>query len=175
MLRKAMGKFNNKTSFSQTFLINGTLILEIFQIAESFNNYFSEIDIQTNQNVHQSNKHFTEYMPIRNMRSMFLYPVAPSDVLFNTYNLKPKLSQGYAGISTKLLKESIPNILQHITHIINRSFVTGIVPQDLKIAKVIPIYKSSDQSLLQNDRPVSLLPVVSKILETILYKLLSFL
>jgi len=94
-------------------------------------------------------------MPRRNMRSMFLDPVVPSDVLLTTYNLKPKLSQGYDGISTKLLKETISNILQPITHIINRSFVTGIVPQDLKIAKIIPIYKSSDQSLLQNYRPVS--------------------
>ena len=143
-----MGKLNNKTSFPQTFLINGTLITDKCQIAEGFNNQFSKIGIQTNQNVPQSNKHFTEYMPIRNMRSMFLYPVAPSDVLFNTYNLKPKLSQGYDGISTKLLKETISNILQPISHIINRSFVTGIVPQDLKIAKVIRIYKSSDQSLL---------------------------
>ena len=53
MLRKAMGKFNNKTSFSQTFLINGTLITDKCQIAEGFNNYFSKIGIQTDQNVPQ--------------------------------------------------------------------------------------------------------------------------
>ena len=99
------------------------------------------------------------------MHSMFIDSVAPSDVILTTYNLKPKLSQGYDGISTKLLKETISNILQPIIHIINRSFVIGIVPQDLKIAKVIPIYKSSDQSLLQNYRPVNLLPAISKILE----------
>jgi len=81
---------------------------------------------------------------------MFLDRVAPSDVLITTYNLKPKLSQGYDGIPTKLLKETISNILQPITHIINRSFVTGIVPRDLKISKVIRIYKSSDKRLLQN-------------------------
>jgi len=107
---------------------------------------------------------------------MFIDPVVSSDLLLTTYNLKPKLSQGYDGISTKLLKETISNILQPITHIINISFVTGIVPQDVKIAKVIPIYKSSDQSLLQNYRPVSLPPAIYKILEKIIYKkLLSFL
>ena len=97
-------------------------------------------------------------------------------MFLTTYNLKPKLSQVYDGISTNLLKETISNILQPITHIINRSFVTSIVPQNLKIVKVIPITKSSDQSLLQNCRPLSLLPAISKILEKSMYtKLLSFL
>jgi len=76
------------------------------------------------------------------LRKINKIPVVPSDVLLTTYNLKPKLSQGYNGIFTKLIKETISNILQPITHVINISFVTGIVPQDLKIAKVIPIYKN---------------------------------
>ena len=59
---------------------------------------------------------------------MFLDPVAPSEVLSTTCNLKPKLIQGYDGISTKVLKETISNILQPITHIVKISFVTGIVP-----------------------------------------------
>ena len=109
------------------------------------------------------------------MHRMFLYPVARSKVRVTTNNLKAKLSQEYDSISTKLLKKTISNILQPINHIINISFVTGIVPQDLKIAEVIPIYKSSDQSLLQNYRPISLLSVFSKILEKLCSKLLSFL
>ena len=46
----------------------------------------------------------------------------------------------------------------------------------MKIAKVVPMYKSSDNALLKNYRPVSLLPAISKILEKLLYtKVLSFL
>ena len=47
------------------------------------------------------------------------------------------------------------------------SFNTGIVPDQLKIAKVVPIYKASDNSLLNNYRPISLLPIFSKLLEKI--------
>ena len=67
-------------------------------------------------------------------------------------------------------------VIEPLTYIINKSLDTGIIPDDLKIAKVIPIYKSSDPSLLKNYRPISLLPAFSKLLEKIMYdKLMSFL
>ena len=99
-----------------------------------------------------------------------------SDILKTAVKLKNKSSHGHDGISTKLLKESISIIINPITHIINRSFDTGIVPHDMKMAKVVPIYKASDRSLLNNYRPVSLLPAFSKLLERLMYnKLMSYL
>ena len=53
---------------------------------------------------------------------------------------------------------------------INMSFQIGIVPTDMKIAKVIPIYKSSEKTLLKNYRPISLLPAFSKVIEKLMYK-----
>ena len=60
-------------------------------------------------------------------------------VLNVTLKLKSKLSCGHDKISSKLLKQAIINILTPLTHIINIYFETGIVPNQLKIAKVIPI------------------------------------
>jgi len=101
-------------------------------------------------------------MYAQTMHRMFREPVAPSGVLLTTYNLKSKLSQRYDGISKIIKRKTIFNTFQPITHVINILFVTGIVPHDLKLAKVIPIYKSY--------RPVRLLPAISKILEKIRYK-----
>ena len=57
-------------------------------------------------------------------------------------------------------------------HILNSS----IFPDELKIAKVIPVYKSSEADKLQNYRPISLLPAISKVFEKIMYnKIVSFL
>ena len=52
--------------------------------------------------------------------------------------------------------------------IIKKSFNTGIFPTELKIARVIPLFKSGDTSLISNYRPVSVLPVQSKIFERLL-------
>ena len=74
------------------------------------------------------------------------------------------------------MKATITNIINPITHIINQSLQTGIVPDQMKTAKVVPIYKSSDQSILKNYRPISLLSAFSKILEKAMYnQLMGFL
>ena len=58
----------------------------------------------------------------------------------------------------------------------NRSFQTGIVPDDMKIAKVVPIYKAADSSLIKKYRPISLLTSFSKLLEKLMYnKVIYFL
>ena len=107
---------------------------------------------------------------------MFLEPVTQSLVINTTAKLKPKVSSGHDEISTKLLKETITNIIAPMTHIINTSLNTGIVPSQMKTAKVIPIFKASDPCILKNYRPVSLLSVFSKILEKIMFdKVTSFL
>ena len=63
-----------------------------------------------------------------------------------------------------------------MVHIFNLSFFTGIVPDQLKLAKVIPIYKSGDSDLCNNYRPISVLPVFSKLFERIIHDILySFL
>ena len=54
-------------------------------------------------------------------------------------------------------------------HITNFSFQTGVFPRELKIANVVPIFKAGDEMVFTNYRPVSVLPVFSKILERLTY------
>ena len=62
---------------------------------------------------------------------MYLEPIESKVVLEAAITLKTKLSSGHANTSTKLIKETINQILQLITYIINTSFETGIVSQDM--------------------------------------------
>ena len=64
------------------------------------------------------------------------------------------------------IKESITIPLVHIC---NRSFETGIFPSELKIANLVSIYKFGDEMVFLNYRPVSALPVFSKLLEGLVY------
>ena len=56
-----------------------------------------------------------------------------------------------------------------MTLIINQTLSTGIFQSKLKTTKVIPVYKKNDKTLLKNYRPISVLPVVSKIIENVMH------
>ena len=69
----------------------------------------------------------------------------------------------------KLIKHCKDVLLTPITLIVKQMFTTGIFPERLKIAKVKPLHKKDDESILSNYRPISLLPAISKILEKAIY------
>ena len=66
-------------------------------------------------------------------------------------------------------KRSINSISSPLTQIVNLSIIHGIVPNELTIVHVVPIFKSGDKALFSNYRPISVLPCFSKILEGIIY------
>ena len=78
-------------------------------------------------------------------------------------------SAGYDNIPMSIIKRSIGSISSPLTHIINLSIIHGIVPDELKISRVVPIFKSGDKALFSNYRPISVLPYFSKFLERIIY------
>lgn len=91
-------------------------------------------------------------------------------------SLKSNAANGYDGISTKFLKTLCPHIVSNITKYTNEMLLTGSFPEQLKIAKVLPLYKSGNKTDPTNYRPISILPSLSKILErVILARLQTFL
>ena len=84
-------------------------------------------------------------------------------------NLKQKLSCGHDGISSRLLKASKTAVCKPLTLIINQTLTSGIFPDTLKIAKIIPLFKKGDKTLLENYRPISILPAISKNFERIMF------
>ena len=83
---------------------------------------------------------------------------------------------GPSSIPIKLLHIAIPYIIIPLCNLINLSFLTGIFPEAIKIAKVVPIHKSGSSQEVNTFRPISLLSVFSKIIEKNVHqRLYSFL
>jgi len=113
---------------------------------------------------HNTHSH-TTLKKLKKKTSIFLDLVTPADLIEVASKIKCKRSLDNNNISSTLMNTSIQNTVVPLTHIINLSLATGVVPQNMKIGKVIPIFKSGDRTLLTNDRPMSILSVYFKILE----------
>ena len=176
ILRSAINKTGTKSMLPDHFYHENKKITDKAEIANKFNIFFSTIGIKMTEAISLSDKHFTHYLPERNTKSIFMDPVTPEDIINMTNRIKTKTSMDHRGISSKLMKLSINNTALPLTHIINLSLSNGIVPNDLKIAKVIPIFKTGDRTQFNNYRPISILPAFSKIIEKVVAKkLITFL
>ena len=82
---------------------------------------------------------------------------------------KLKKLSGVDNIDPYVVQKIIPQIANQLAHIFNKSLQTGIVPDKLKIAKVIQLYKNDNPELFKHYRPISILPCFSKIIERIMY------
>ena len=135
--------------------------------------FFSNIGYEISENVPLSQHSFSHYLKNKNAKITFINPVTPGDIIDVASKIKYKRSLDHNNISFNLMKASIHNTAVLLTHIINLFLATGVVPQNMKIAKVIPIFKSGDRTLSTNYRPISILHVYSKILGRIISKKLK--
>lgn len=79
--------------------------------------------------------------------------------------LKLKKATGLDGLPARLLKDSVVGIADCVTHLVNLSIKSGTVLSEWKQAKVVPLFKSGNKDDLDNYRPISILQILSKILE----------
>jgi hypothetical protein len=92
-------------------------------------------------------------------KTMFLFPVTESEVEKVVKGLRNKLSAGIDEIPYYVVTQCIKLLKKPLANIYNASLESGIIPDQLKIAKVVPLYKIGDTRDIQNCRPIALLPV----------------
>ena len=110
------------------------------------------------------------------LKVFFFAPTDPTEIIYIVKSANSSKSSGVDNIDPYVVQKIIPQIANQLAHIFNKSLQTGIVPDKLKIAKVIPLYKNDNPELFKNYRPISILPCFSKIIERIMYnRLYSFL
>ena len=168
ILSNAIQKSKNKKSGCISLNIDGINISDPLLMAENFNKFFTNAASEIVRKINPSNKSPTENIPnINSALSFSAVPLTVTEILNATKSLSDKKTPDYNGISTHFLKNIISSIIKPLLHIFTLSFNKGVVPSQLKIAKVIPIYKAGERNSMDNYRPISLLSSFSKILEKI--------
>ena len=105
-------------------------------------------EIDTLLHKHLGGAEFKAYMPPTTKASMFVTPVTKEEVLEIIWKFKNHKSPGPDSTGPRLLKEVINEIIDPLVYLFNLSFSTGLVPESLKLAKVISVYKKATEVAL---------------------------
>lgn len=155
---------------SDHFKVNETMTSDPVEISNKFNEYFINVGPKLAERIQNNNVNFTTFLGERSVNSIFLDAVTEKEVEIEISNLSGNKSCGHDEIPPKLVKEISKQIVKPLTHIYNQSLLTGVIPNELKIALVTPVFKANSKEEFSNYRPISVLPCFSKILEKIMYK-----
>lgn len=101
--------------------------------------------------------------------------VSCEEVVQHVKFMKSSKSRDVYGLSSDVLKSILPVILEPLTFCINHCLIEGMFPSKLKLSKVVPIFKKGCRDIPASYRPISLVPIFSKVLERIIHnQLYSF-
>ena len=168
-----IGKNNDKSGIPLHFKHNNAVIKDPYQISNAFCNFFTNVGPNHATAIPLSKIKFTSYLqncPKHNSNSMFISPTDASEIREIIKSLQPKKSTSHDNLSALVIKLFGEQIAMPLSILINMSMSEGIVPDDLKIAKIIPVHKSNAKDDISNYRPISLLPSISKILGLLVYR-----
>lgn len=130
----------------------------------------------SDKDTHISCTYSREFYDVHSINSFFMHETNEIEILALIRNLDNSHTKGYDGISNWMIKQIAIEIAPILTYIFNRLLISGHFPGELKKSIIVPIFKSGDKSAANNYRPISLLPVFSKLLEKIIkMRMINFL
>ena len=163
----ARQKYRNN-SFLKRLIVDKKKINDIKTIANKLNEFSVKIGPRLASLIPKSDISFESYVPksATTLRENTLSQ-EEFEKAFNT--LKRNKAPCFDDVHVKIIKSVYNYIKIPLKRIFENSIQTGIFPEKMKIAKITPIFKSGQEELLTNYRPISVLPCFSKILERIMY------
>ena len=147
--------------------INIKIVKDYMTIANEFNKFFTNIGPNLANKISNVDGDISDYLDGSFQNSMCVIHTDPIQIQNITNLLKSSSSKGVDGVSPKIVKEVIDAIAQPLATVFNISLANGLFPDKLKMAKIIPIYKSEDRLLTNNYRPISVLPFFPKLLNAL--------
>ncbi|KXJ26086.1 putative RNA-directed DNA polymerase from transposon BS [Exaiptasia diaphana] len=170
-LKSLTGKEKAKTNITE-LKTTGGLICDKTEIAEELNDYFVNIAEHLSKDGDTSS-HFYDASLLENYVASKLHggetyeipPMTADDVLKIINKISANKATGPDGISARIIKIIAPVFARPLCRLINQSIKTSTFPSNWKIARVSPLFKSGSRSDRNNYRPISVLSILSKIIE----------
>ena len=129
------------------------------QIAELFNTYFASVFTNSSKNF------LSPTVPPNSGPVLEQLEIPTEVVLTFLKQLDVSKASGPDGITARLLQEAAGEIAPSLSRIYNKSLQHAVIPEDWKLANVVPVFKKGKKELVENYRPISLLAIISKIFE----------
>ena len=170
-----------KRNIKASFKINGELVEDKKEIANGFNQFFASVAKKLNTKLYSSTlncannscNNFQGFLKNRVNSSIYFSPTTESEIEDIIKDFK---NDEASDISIYILKKCSSYISHKLSQFFNNFMEPGVFPEVLKTGNITPIYKKDDPQQFGNYRPVSVLPIFSKIFEKIIYsRLYSFL
>ncbi len=182
LLRQAINKKPKKSEQQiSDLMINNKIENNPLKLAHYFNQFFSTAPQDIVNQINPTHIQYPDPVtpdpdPNHPLFQSADLQIGDEEFLNAINSIEPKKSTDFNNISMFFLKKCLQEIIHPLKHIFNLSLTTGVIPKQLKIAKIVPIFKSGDPRNPDNYRPIALLSNFSKILEKIVHaRLMSYL
>ena len=155
--------------------VNGNLLTSQKDVADKLNDFFINVADNLAKKIPKPNTQYQDYLKNPNEHSLYLSETTIDEVSKIISNLGANKASDIYGNSNKFLKMGGNTAAEIIVILFNQSLAQGIFPQPLKNAKIIPCHKGDSILEMSNYRPISLLPIFSKVFEKLMYaRVISF-
>ena len=172
VLKTILALNSNSEKRQLCLTINNVAVTNSIDIASGFNDFFVSIGPELAKDIHSDINPLTYVNNVNN--SIVIFYVSCDEVKNIIRSLKNS-SAGHDEFPTFVGKLCVDSYIEPLTFLINYSLKTGVFSSELKLARMVPIFKAGDSSALTNYRPISVLTFFAKVFEKIVYnKLLKF-
>ena len=159
--------------YPASFSKNGVKISNPVDIANDFCDYFTNIGSNLSNKISPTNSSPNDFLCRSLSESISLQPLTVDELSNIVKSFSVNKVPGHDNISIKIIHQSLQNIVQPLVFISDLLLSTGVFPESLKIAKVIPVFKADDPTLFRNYKPMSILRAFSKLFEKVMFNRLT--
>ena len=160
---------DSRSSVAKEFDVGGTLTSDKTLISNGLNEYFVNVGPSLARDIPTNNIDPLSFLQGDFPNSLFLDPVTILEVSNCLAKLKSSSAAGHDDLKPDIMQSVSELISCPLAHIMNTIFQSCSIPSDFKFAVVTPIHKGGDTAVFHNYRPISVLPVFSKVFERILH------